>query len=110
MLVRGAEVDPVGGETDIREPVAELTDPEHRFMTRHPRTGWLGPAFWIGEGKDLLLWGFTAGVVSRLFDHAGWTRPWDQTRVRDLPDSMLQGGLTRAALEGPADDRSEEPR
>jgi len=93
----------------LREPVAELTDPEHRFVTRHPRTGWLGPAFWIGEGKDVLLWGFTAGVISRLFDTVGWTRPWDQTRVRDLPTSMLQGGVSRALLEGSAD-RPEEPR
>lgn len=104
-------VDPGEVHAVLREPVAELTDPDHRFVTRHPRTGWLGPAFWIGEGKETLLWGFTAGVISRLFDHAGWTRPWDETRVRDLPDSMLQGGATRAVLDPPAPvDRPEEPR
>jgi 8-oxo-dGTP pyrophosphatase MutT (NUDIX family) len=102
-------VDPGEVFAVLREPVAELLDPDHRFLTRHPRTGWLGPAFWIGEGKDVLLWGFTAGVISRLFDRVGWTRPWDQTRVRDLPTSMLQGNVSRALLEGSAD-RPEEPR
>ena len=102
-------VDPGEVHAVLREPVAELTDPEHRFMTRHPRTGWLGPAFWIGEGKDLLLWGFTAGVVSRLFDHAGWTRPWDQSRVQDLPAYMLQADPRRSRLLDIEDDEPDEP-
>ena len=40
-----------------------------------------GPArrFLIGDDKDLLLWGFTAGIIARLFDFLGWTRPWDAT-------------------------------
>ena len=81
----------------FRVPVSELLDPAHRFTLRHPGSGWLGPAFWIGDEKDVLLWGFTAGVLSRLFDQAGWTAPWDQARVRDLAPSMLQGGPNRAA-------------
>lgn len=103
-------VDPGEVHAVLREPVAELLDAEHRFVTRHPRSGWLGPSFWIGEGKDVLLWGFTAGVISRLFDRAGWTTPWDETRVRDLPTAMLQGGPTRAAGRPPATLRPEEPR
>ena len=32
-----------------------------------------GPAFLIGDDKDLILWGFTAGIIARLFDFVGWT-------------------------------------
>jgi hypothetical protein len=37
----------------------------------------------------LVLWGFTAGLVSRIFDAAGWTQSWDVTRELELP---LSGG------------------
>ncbi len=59
-----------------RVPIEELLDPEHRVSVRHP-SGWTGPAFLIGDDKDLMLWGFTAGIIARLFDFLGWTRPWD---------------------------------
>jgi hypothetical protein len=49
----------------------------------------VGPAFLIGDDKDLILWGFTAGIIARLFDFLGWTRPWDATVLRDLPEHML---------------------
>ena len=45
-----------------------------------------GPAFLIGEDKDLILWGFTAGIIARLFDFVGWTQPWDASQMRDLPE------------------------
>lgn len=89
------------------EPIEELLDPAHRLSVRHP-SGWVGPGFVIGEDKDVLLWGFTAGVVSRLFDHVGWTRPWDSSRMRDLPAYMLQGGASRPTGGDPTDPR--EPR
>jgi hypothetical protein len=37
-----------------------------------------------------MLWGFTAGIISRLFDFVGWTRPWDTEVVRDLPDHHIE--------------------
>jgi hypothetical protein len=70
-------------------PIEELLDPEHRASVRHP-SGWKGPAFLIGEDKDLVLWGFTAGIIARLFDFVGWSRPWDAERLVDLPDHMLR--------------------
>ncbi|KQV63347.1 NUDIX hydrolase [Nocardioides sp. Root122] len=70
--------------------IAELLDPEHRINVRHP-SGWTGPGFLIGPDKDLILWGFTAGIVARLLDYLGWAQDWDRARVRDLPDHMLQG-------------------
>ena len=81
-------VDPREVHAVLREPIEELLDPQHRVTVRHP-SGWRGPAFLIGDDKDLILWGFTAGIISRLFDFLGWTRDWDQSLLRDLPDHML---------------------
>ena len=66
----------------LRVPIADLLDPAHRFTVRLSG-GWKGPAFDVGDG--LVLWGFTAGIVSRLFAHVGWEREWDHSRVRSRP-------------------------
>jgi 8-oxo-dGTP pyrophosphatase MutT (NUDIX family) len=81
-------VDPREVHAVYRVPIDELLDPQHRVTVVHP-SGWRGPAFLIGDDKDLVLWGFTAGIISRLFDFVGWTRPWDPEATRDLPDHML---------------------
>jgi 8-oxo-dGTP pyrophosphatase MutT (NUDIX family) len=81
-------VDPREVHAVYRVPIDELLDPQHRISVRHP-SGWKGPAFLIGADKDLILWGFTAGIIARLFDFLGWTRPWDADVMRDLPDHML---------------------
>jgi 8-oxo-dGTP pyrophosphatase MutT (NUDIX family) len=81
-------VDPREVHAVYRVPIEELLDPQHRISVRHP-SGWKGPAFLIGDDKDLILWGFTAGIISRLFDFLGWSRPWDAEVMRDLPDHML---------------------
>ncbi|GAW50303.1 MULTISPECIES: NUDIX hydrolase [unclassified Nocardioides] len=77
-------------------PIAELLDPAHRIQVRHPRIGYESPGFLIGPDKDVILWGFTGGIIARLFDFLGWTRPWDQSRVRDLPSYMLQADPRRS--------------
>jgi 8-oxo-dGTP pyrophosphatase MutT (NUDIX family) len=82
-----AVIDPAEVASVFRVPIIELTAPNNRFMVRHP-SGWMGPAFAIDTDTvdgELVLWGFTAGVVSRLFAYVGWDRPWDQSRVRPLP-------------------------
>lgn len=66
----------------IHHPISELIDPERRFSVVHP-SGWRGPAFEIGT--EVPLWGFTAGIVARLFDQLGWAQPWDESVERDLP-------------------------
>lgn len=81
------------------EPVSELLDPDHRFSVHHP-SGFVGPGFQIGPDKDVVLWGFTAGVLSRLFDYVGWTRPWDVGRRRELPSYMLSPEHRDGAGEG----------
>lgn len=83
--------------------IAELLDPEHRISVRHP-SGYTGPGFLIGPDKDVILWGFTAGIIARLFDYLGWSSQWDQARLRDLPAYMLQGEPARADL--PEDHRA----
>jgi 8-oxo-dGTP pyrophosphatase MutT (NUDIX family) len=84
-------VDPAEVHAVYRVPIEELLDPAHRVSVRHP-SGWVGPGFLIGPEHDVVLWGFTAGIVSRLFEFVGWERPWDTARVHDLPAHMLQGG------------------
>jgi 8-oxo-dGTP pyrophosphatase MutT (NUDIX family) len=64
-----------------RLPVAELVDPANRVRVRHP-SGWVGAAFAVG---GMLVWGFTAGIISALLDMAGWSRPWDPGRIMELP-------------------------
>ena len=54
-----------------RLPIAELVDPANRLRVRHP-SGWIGPAFQV---RGMLVWGFTAGVISALLDMAGWAAP-----------------------------------
>lgn len=66
-----------------RLPVSELVDPQNRIRVRHP-SGWIGPAFQVG---GMLVWGFTAGVISVLLDMAGWSRPWAPGRLLELPDA-----------------------
>ena len=68
----------------------ELVDPAHRIRVRHP-SGWEGPGFLIGEAKDVICWGFTAGIISRLFDFLGWTEEVADAPLRELPAYMLAG-------------------
>jgi 8-oxo-dGTP pyrophosphatase MutT (NUDIX family) len=83
-------VDPDEVHEVYRVPIRELVDPAHRIGVRHP-SGWVGPGFLIGEEKDIILWGFTAGIVARLFEFLGWTTEVADPPLRDLPDYMLQG-------------------
>lgn len=62
-----------------------LLDPGHRFTTRHP-SGFIGPAF---DVDGMFVWGFTAGLLSRLLDVAGLSRPWDHERMEALPSRYL---------------------
>jgi 8-oxo-dGTP pyrophosphatase MutT (NUDIX family) len=81
-------VDPREVHAVLRVPIDELLDPAHRVMVTHP-SGYSSPGFLIGDGKDLILWGFTAGLINRLFDYVGLTREWDTSVTRELPAYML---------------------
>ncbi len=77
--VRAADPDEVAAVS--RVPIARLADPANRFRVRH-RSGHLSDGF---EVDDLFVWGFTAGLLSRLLEIAGWSLPWNAADVRDLP-------------------------
>jgi len=76
-----------------RLPVDELVDPDNRLQVRHP-SGWVSPAFQV---RGMLVWGFTAGVLSALLDMAGWAGAWPTGRIIDLPPEPSPGGDPSAA-------------
>ena len=64
----------------FRVPVADLLDPANRMtavLERGDRE-FRSPAFRVGE---VLVWGFTAILLSSLFDELGWAPGWDATRT-----------------------------
>ena len=77
-----AAVDPAEVASVHRVPVAELVDPANRFVVRLPRTGSTGPAFAVA---GLLVWGFTGGLLDRLLHLAQLDRPWDRSRLHEVP-------------------------
>jgi len=79
--------DPAEVERVARLPVSELVDPANRLRIRHP-SGWIGPAFSV---RSMLVWGFTAGVLSTLLELGGWARPWPTDRVAELPGTAGTG-------------------
>jgi 8-oxo-dGTP pyrophosphatase MutT (NUDIX family) len=77
-------VDPAECAAVARVPLAELTDPANRLRVQHP-SGYVGAAFEVG---GMLVWGFTAGLLDRLLELGGWSRPWDHDRTRLLPAEL----------------------
>ncbi len=85
--VRVVDVAEVASVT--RVPLAELTDPENRFRITHT-SGLIGPAF---DVRGMTVWGFTAGLIAGLLTLAGWERPWDRDRLRELDPEALRLAL-----------------
>ena len=69
----------------LRAPLSELTDPARRFTVSHP-SGFVGPAF---DLDGLLVWGFTAGLLSKVIELAGLERSWDRGDPRPLPAHLI---------------------
>jgi len=63
-----------------RVRIADLVDPTNRFQIRHP-SGYIGPAFSVA---GMVVWGFTAGLLSMLLELGDWAQPWDRHDVRAL--------------------------
>ncbi|WP_066950426.1 NUDIX hydrolase [Microtetraspora fusca] len=89
-------------ESVERIPISELVDPANRLLLRYPRgratpeedasRRYAGepegaPAFRV---RGLLVWGFTAGILDRVLAMSGFERPWDRSRVEDLPPDVLK--------------------
>ncbi|MEU4572534.1 CoA pyrophosphatase [Nonomuraea sp. ATR24] len=68
-----------------RVPVAELVDPGNRLTMRLSQE-MAGPAFRV---RGMLVWGFTAVVLDSVLRVGGLERPWDATRVEDIPPEVL---------------------
>lgn len=74
--------DPAEVASVHRVPIADLVDPNRRCRVLHP-SGYVGPGF---EVQDMIVWGFTGGLLSGLLDRMGWAVPWDEGRIVPLPE------------------------
>jgi 8-oxo-dGTP pyrophosphatase MutT (NUDIX family) len=93
VLAYSADPGPVAvvdeAETAIvaRVPVRAFVNPENRLMVY--RNGsvsrFAGPAFLLNQ---MLVWGFTGQIIAAMLDVAGWTTPWDNSRVLELDEAM----------------------
>jgi 8-oxo-dGTP pyrophosphatase MutT (NUDIX family) len=72
------EPDEVESVTRVR--LADLLDPGNRVNVRHP-SGYVGPGFRV---NDMLVWGFTGGLIDLILDHSGLALPWDRSVMVDL--------------------------
>jgi 8-oxo-dGTP pyrophosphatase MutT (NUDIX family) len=68
----------------FRVPVADLLDPANRRMSVLRRGGQIfrSPAFLV---HGVVVWGFTAILLSHLFDDLGWTLEWDTSQEIPAP-------------------------
>ena len=76
------------GETArvVRVPLRDLVDPANRFQVRY-RKMFSGPAFAV---DGMLVWGFTAGLLTALIAEAGWEQEWDTGDVRELDMTLAE--------------------
>lgn len=70
----------------VRVPLKELTNAANRHRIGHP-SGLLGPAFQV---RELLVWGFTAGLLAGVLTLGGWEEPWDTDDIRELDPETLR--------------------
>jgi 8-oxo-dGTP pyrophosphatase MutT (NUDIX family) len=89
-------VDPAETAAVARVPISVLTDPDTRIMVRHP-SGFISPGYLL---PGMLVWGFTAGLVTMLLSAGGWDRPWNTHDVRDLDQALRAAAGTVPATSG----------
>ena len=46
------------------------------------RSTFRSPAFLV---QDTVVWGFTGGILNKLFDELGWSRDWDRNQEMLAP-------------------------
>lgn len=90
----------------LRAPLSELTDPARRFTVTHP-SGFAGPAF---DVDGLLVWGFTAGLISKVIELAGLERSWDRADHRALPAHFSGSDSSIGARDGSVQPMVRAPR
>jgi len=67
-------------ESVTRVRMQDLINPANRFNVRHP-SGYIGPGFRV---NDMVVWGFTAGLIDIILDHSRLEQPWDREVTVDL--------------------------
>ncbi len=77
-----------------RVRIADLVDPRNRVRVRHP-SGWVGPAFHAG---DMLIWGFTAGILYGAARHGWLVRAVGLDRAARTASVLGSVGRTRPRL------------
>jgi 8-oxo-dGTP pyrophosphatase MutT (NUDIX family) len=77
-------VDPREVASVHRVPWRTLIDPVNRVRVRHP-SGYIGSGFRVGE---LVVWGFTGGLLDRVIALAGWEQPWDRSVIVDVDERI----------------------
>ena len=92
-----------------RVPLRELADPAHRVVVTGP-SGWRSPGFLIGDDHDVILWGFTGGVIARLFEFMGWLEDVPDAPEQEIPRYMLGGHRPDAEPVAPNTDFEERRR
>lgn len=91
-----APVDPAEVAGVVRVPIHELSDPANRVEVHHP-AGRVGPGFAV---RDLLVWGFTAGLLDAILRMGGWERPWKPAAIRTLDPAQLRDRVDRPLADG----------
>jgi 8-oxo-dGTP pyrophosphatase MutT (NUDIX family) len=92
-------VDPSETAAVARVPVRAFVNPENRLMVYREDRGrrFAGPAFLLNE---MLVWGFTAQVISAILDVAGWSVEWNADDIRSLDVAMALVGDATGYREG----------
>jgi 8-oxo-dGTP pyrophosphatase MutT (NUDIX family) len=88
-----------------RVPLAELADPANRFSVSHP-SGYVGPAFGVA---DMVVWGFTAGLLDAILTAGGLARPWNADDVRPLPVPGARAAALPGSVTGDEEDDAAAP-
>lgn len=80
-------VDPAETAIVARVPVRAFVNPENRLMVyrKENTRRFAGPAFLLNQ---MLVWGFTAQVISAILEVAGWAQPWNADRDYELEAAM----------------------
>ena len=80
-------VDPAETAIAARVPVRAFVNPENRLMVyrKENTRRFAGPAFRLNQ---MLVWGFTAQVISAMLDVAGWAQPWNTDVIEELDAAM----------------------
>lgn len=90
-------VDPAETSRVVRVNLREMLSADNRFQVRRSVLGgrlYQGPAFFVDE---LLVWGFTGGLIAAISDASGWDVPWDTNDIRLLDEMIERAGNGQAS-------------